>query len=84
LCLYAPPRPGTPLAIDGERLFFAELEVSASYSAGPEDMRAALALLASGRVDPSPLVSHRMPLEETGRALELTRRGEALKAVVLP
>jgi L-iditol 2-dehydrogenase len=84
LCLYAPPRPGTPLAIDGERLFFAEIEVTASYSAGTEDMRAALALLASRRIDPSALVSHRMPLEETGRALSLTRSGEALKAVVLP
>jgi hypothetical protein len=31
-----------------------------------------------------PLVSHRLPLEETGRALELQRRGEALKVVVLP
>jgi L-iditol 2-dehydrogenase len=47
-------------------------------------MRTALALIASGRIDPLPFVSHRLPLEETARALELQRRGEALKAVVLP
>jgi L-iditol 2-dehydrogenase len=47
-------------------------------------MRAALDLIASGRIDPLPLVSHRLPLEETARALDLQRRGEALKAVILP
>ncbi len=83
LCLYAPPAPGSPPPIDGTDLFLRELTVTASYSAGPADMRAALELIASGRIDPLPFVSHRVPLEETGRALELQRRGEALKAVVL-
>jgi L-iditol 2-dehydrogenase len=84
LCLYSPPAPGAPPVIDGTNLFLRELSVTASYSAGPDDMRAALKLIASGRIDPLPLVSHRLPLEETARALELQRRGEALKAVVLP
>jgi L-iditol 2-dehydrogenase len=84
LCLYAPPSPQAPPALDATALFLRELTVTASYSAGASDMRAALELLASGRIDPLPLVSHRLTLEETGRALELQRRGEALKAVVLP
>jgi L-iditol 2-dehydrogenase len=84
LCLYAPPAPGDPPALDGTALFMRELTVTASYSAGPGDMRAALELICAGMVDPMPLVTHRLPLEETGRALDLQRRGEALKAVVLP
>jgi L-iditol 2-dehydrogenase len=84
LCLYAPPAPDAPPLIDGTSLFLRELTVTASYSAGPADMRLALALIASGQIDPLSLVSHRVPLDETGRALELQRRGEALKAVVLP
>jgi L-iditol 2-dehydrogenase len=84
LCLYAPPDPGAPLAVEGAALFLRELTVTASYSAGPDDMRAALGLLRSGRVDPLPLVSHRVGLAETGRALDLARSGEALKAVVVP
>jgi L-iditol 2-dehydrogenase len=82
--LSAPPPPGTPLGIEGEPLFMRELTVTASYSAGPGDMRAALALLRSGRVDAGRLVSHRVALEDTGRALDLVRSGEALKAVVVP
>jgi L-iditol 2-dehydrogenase len=84
LCLYAPPAPGRLLDLDGLSLYRREVDVVASYSAGPGDMRDAHALLASGRVDPSPFVTHRVPLEETGRALQLARTGEALKALVLP
>jgi L-iditol 2-dehydrogenase len=84
LCLYAPPAPDDPPAFDGTSLFLREMTVTASYSAGPRDMRDALELIARGLVDPLPWVSHRLPLEETGLALELQRRGEALKAVVVP
>jgi len=84
LCLYAPPAPDDPPALDGTQLFLRELTVTASYSAGPGDMRAALALIADGTIDPLPLVSHRLGLEEVGRALELQRRGESMKAVIIP
>ena len=84
LCLYAPPDPGEPLGLDGHALYVGEIDVCASYSAGPQDMRAALSLVAGGRIDPLPLVTHRLGLDETARALELARSGEAIKALVLP
>jgi L-iditol 2-dehydrogenase len=84
LCLYAPPAPDAPPRLDGTTLFLRELTITASYSAGPGDMRTSLDLIASGRIDPGPLISHRLPLSQTARALDLQRRGEALKAVVVP
>ncbi|HMJ34697.1 MAG TPA: alcohol dehydrogenase catalytic domain-containing protein [Baekduia sp.] len=84
LCLYAPPGPGRALDLDGLSLYRREVDVVASYSAGPRDMLAAFELLASGAVDPLPFVTHRLPLHDTGRALELVRSGEAVKALVLP
>ena len=84
LCFYAPPAPDAPPNLDATTLYLREITVTASYSAGPADMRAALALIAGGRVDPRPLVSHRVPLEETAHALELQRRQAALKVVVEP
>jgi L-iditol 2-dehydrogenase len=47
-------------------------------------MRAAFDLIASGQIDPLPLVSHRLPLQATGDALALQRSGDALKVVVIP
>lgn len=79
-----PPAAGVPLAVDAARHFGGELSVITSWSAGPQDMRTALELLRSGAVDPAPWITHRLGLEETGRALELARSGEALKAIVVP
>ncbi len=84
LCLYAPPAPDGPSLLDGTSLFLRELTVTASYSAGPGDMRAALELIVSGQIDPLPLITHRLPLERTREALELQRLGQALKVVVVP
>jgi L-iditol 2-dehydrogenase len=84
LCLYAPPAPDAPPRLDGTRLFLRELTVTASYSAGPGDMRASLELIAGGQVNPEALISHRLPLTDTAAALNLQRHGEALKAVVVP
>jgi L-iditol 2-dehydrogenase len=84
LCVYAPPEPGAALAVDGGELFLRELTVTASWSAGAADMRAALALLRSGAVRAGELITHRFPLEQTGAALAAQRDGSALKAVVLP
>jgi L-iditol 2-dehydrogenase len=84
LCLYATTGPGTPVGVDTEQLFLRELTVCSSWSAGPGDMRAAHELIAGGRIDVLALVTHRLALDETARALDLQRRGEALKAVVLP
>ena len=84
LCLYATTGPGTPVGLDTEQLFLRELTVCSSWSAGPADMRAAYALIANGRIDVLAFVTHRLSLDETGLALDLQRRGDALKAVVQP
>ncbi|HEV3391782.1 MAG TPA: alcohol dehydrogenase catalytic domain-containing protein [Solirubrobacteraceae bacterium] len=84
LCFYAPPAPDAPPKLDATVLYLREITVTASYSAGPADMRSALALIADGRIDPRPLVSHRLPLEQTAEALDLQRRQAGLKVVVEP
>ena len=43
-----------------------------------------LALLESGKLDPSPLVTHHMPLEQASEAYEIFDRREALKIVLTP
>lgn len=84
LCLYATTKPGATLGLDAEQLFRREITVLTSWSAGPGDMRAAHDLIAGGRIDPLALVTHRLGLADTARALDLQRRGEAIKAVVVP
>jgi L-iditol 2-dehydrogenase len=84
LCLYAPPEPERPLGVDGWTVFARELRVTASWSAGPADMRAALALLQAGAAPFAELITAAFSLEQTGEALEAQRAGEVYKAVVVP
>jgi threonine dehydrogenase-like Zn-dependent dehydrogenase len=84
LCLYAPPEPRTPLGVDGWTVFARELRVTASWSAGPADMRAALRLLQRGVIRPDELLTGPFSLEQTGEALAAQREGRVLKAVVTP
>jgi L-iditol 2-dehydrogenase len=81
--LFAPSTPGTALEVDPNEVFFREITIQASYSAGPLDTREALRLLADGAVTSDGMITHRFPLADTARALETARSGEAIKVVVL-
>src|SRR5262249_45246698 len=48
--------PGAKAAFDAARLHYAEIELIGSFHYRPDEARAALEALASGEVDPSPLV----------------------------
>lgn len=80
--LFAPTRPGDPVPIDLGRAFFREVSIASTYSAGPGDTRDALALIASGALEPGVIVSHRMPFRDIAGGFALARSGEALKVVV--
>ncbi len=84
LCVYAPPAPGASLPVDGWTVFERELRVTASWSAGPQDMRAALLALQRGAVRTDELITRRFALAETAAALAAQHDGSVLKAVVIP
>jgi len=65
----APPE--ERLSLSPHDLYFREVEIVPSYSAGPDDMREALALLADRRIEVADLVTHRFPI---GRAREAFAR----------
>ena len=82
--LFAPPRPGAPVALDLGAVFFREVTIQSTYSAGPLDTRDALAMLAAGAIPTADLISHHLPLADVEEAFRLARSGEATKVVVLP
>ena len=80
--LFAPTEPGEFVALDLGSIFFREVSIGATYSAGPFDTREALDLLAAGQIDAGAIVSHRVPFDRVEHAFDLARDGTAIKVVV--
>ncbi len=81
--LFAVPEPGHTVPIDFGAIFFREVTIQSTYSAGPHDTREALAMIARGGIDTDTVITHRVPLSGAARAYELAGTGEALKVVVV-
>jgi len=82
--LFAPPPPEALLPVTPNTLFFQEISLRTSYSAGPYETRHALDLLRSGRIRPESVITHHFPLKDAVRAFQLVAKpGDALKVVVV-
>jgi L-iditol 2-dehydrogenase len=75
---------GEPVTLDVDIVYRRELRLEGVRSATPAHLRAALALLATGGVDPEPLVGAVLPLEEFAEGVRRYREREVLKVVFAP
>src|SRR5207244_13203261 len=76
--------PGTSISLDTRRTHYEELTLLGASHHTPEMFRRAVEALESGALVPDSLITHRMRLEEVGRALDLMAKGEALKVLIKP
>jgi len=79
---FAPTPPGEMVPLDLGSIFWREVELQSTYSAGPADIRDALAMLGDGRIIARGVVTHHVPFDQVDEALRLARTGEALKVVI--
>ena len=84
LFAHAARRPARRAGFDLNAFFKAERRLLASYSSSLADQREVYRLLVSRRLDPSPLVTHRLPLSRFQEAVALTRERRALKVLLVP
>jgi L-iditol 2-dehydrogenase len=84
LVVFTPTSPDAVWPLRVDEVFFNETTIVPTYSAGPNDTREALRLLAGG-LPVEPLITHRLPLENVEEGYALVRAaGPALKVVVRP
>jgi L-iditol 2-dehydrogenase len=76
--------PGAVASFDAARLHYAEISLIGAFHSTPAEAAEALALIASGSVDPSPLVSGRGTLADLPRFLEAQVRGDGVRYAVSP
>ncbi|HEY3318343.1 MAG TPA: alcohol dehydrogenase catalytic domain-containing protein [Coriobacteriia bacterium] len=82
---FAPPPPNTPLDMPMHELWRREVTVRTAYGAAPEDLAAALDLIATRRVRVDDLVTHRLPLDDIAEGFRLVAEArESVKVIVEP
>jgi L-iditol 2-dehydrogenase len=80
---FAPPSPTSTLPITPNTLFFQEISLHTSYSAGPYETLLALDLLLNRRIRPETVITHRFSLQDVSKAFALVAKpGDALKVVI--
>jgi L-iditol 2-dehydrogenase len=83
--VYTPTPPEATVAYRPHDLYFKEVTITHSYSAGPVDTREALDLLAGGDFEVDDLITHRFGLDGVGEALRLAKtHDESLRAMIYP
>jgi L-iditol 2-dehydrogenase len=82
--LFAHSEISEPAGFDLNAFFKGERRLLGTYSSTLADQREVYRLLVSRRLDPSPLVTHRLPLSRFKEAVALARERRALKVLLVP
>jgi L-iditol 2-dehydrogenase len=83
---FAPTMPGemVPLSVI-ETFWRTDVTLTTSYAAAPSDFTGALALIASGRLKLSEMITHRLGLAETGLGFKLVAEAsDSIKVIIEP
>jgi L-iditol 2-dehydrogenase len=70
--------------LDLNTLFKSERRIVATYSGSLGEQRRIFDLLCSGELDPAPLVTHRLPLDDFQQGVDLVKQRKALKVLFTP
>jgi len=83
--LFAPPEPGTKLALPAFDIWNDGITITTSYAGAPLDITQAIELIRSHNVEVSDMITHRFPLTEAGEAFRLVEKAQdSLKVIIEP
>ena len=78
------PRTDPMIRIDANIIHYKEASVHGSFSAAGRDCRLAMALVASGRINASSFITHKLPLSKVRDGMDLIKKGQSLKIIMKP
>ncbi len=83
---FAPTDPGVTIPVSINDLFFRnDVTLTTSYGASPYDSWQALQLICSPHIRVKEMITHRLPLEETGRGFQIVAEArESIKVIIEP
>lgn len=83
--LFAPLEPGTSLELPFWDIWRDQISIVSTYAGPPQDTELAIELLRAGRISVEDMITHMLPLEETGRGFRLVLEGKkSIKVIIKP
>jgi threonine dehydrogenase-like Zn-dependent dehydrogenase len=82
--LFAHAPDGASAQVDLNTLFKSERRIVATYSSGLAEQKQVFDLICDGSLDPSPLVTHKLPLDRFEEGVALAVERKALKVLFTP
>lgn len=81
--IFGGPPANRPVNVDFRWIHYSEVVLTGTFASTPEDFRLALKLIAGGQILVDDLISHRFELENMLEAVELARKQEIIKGVLI-
>ncbi len=80
---FAPTEPGTEVPLPFNDLWFKCATITTTYAAVMHDLREALELIRTRKVNVADMITHRLPLEDIQKGFDLVAKGEeSLKVII--
>ena len=85
ILFFAVPKPEFKLEVPINDFWRNEIEIMTSYAASPKDIKEAIELIRSKNINVHDMITHILPLEETGLGFKLVAKAEkSIKVVIKP
>lgn len=78
------PKDNCMVTFDSNLLHYKEIEVIGGFSYSSDCFKAALDYIVSKKVDAKKFVTHKLPLKDVKKGIELVKTGEAIKVILKP
>jgi len=73
--LFAGPPLGSKITVDTQTMHYGSLQLFATFHLTPSTAKRSFEMIASGKIDVDPIITHRMPLADTEKAFALMKDG---------
>jgi len=85
LLFFAPADPDARVEMPFNHWWWQEVTITSTYAGSPRDIRAAIELIGSGRLNVQDMITHRLPLDRTGEGFRLVAEaGPSIKVIIEP
>jgi L-iditol 2-dehydrogenase len=85
ILFFAPTEPNKNITIPFNEFWTSQVTLTSTYAAAPDDIKEAIELIRSNKVNVHDMITHRLSLEETGKGFQIVADAkDSIKVIIKP